>query len=31
MSLGKCIFSQLLVLVDRYEFKKCVKCYNGGY
>ena len=31
MNSGKYIFSQLLEFVDRYEFKKCVKRYNGDY
>lgn len=31
MNSGKYIFSQLLEFVDRYEFKKCVKRYNGDF
>ena len=31
MNSGKYVFSQLLEFVDRYEFKKCVKRYNGDY
>jgi hypothetical protein len=31
MNSGKYIFAQLLEFVDRYEFKKCVKRYNGDY
>jgi FOG: Transposase and inactivated derivatives len=31
MNTGKYVFSQLLEFVDRYEFKKCVKRYNGDH
>ncbi len=31
MNSGKYVFSQLLEFVDRYEFNKCVKRYNGDY
>lgn len=31
MNSGKYVFSQLLEFVDRYEFKKCVKRYDGDY
>lgn len=31
MNSGKYVFSQLLEFVDRYEFHKCVKRYNGDY
>ena len=31
MNSGKYVFAQLLEFVDRYEFKKCVKRYNGDY
>ena len=31
MNSGKYVFSQLLEFVDRYEFTKCVKRYNGDY
>jgi len=31
MNSGKYVFYQLLELVDRYEFNKCVKRYNGDY
>lgn len=31
MNSGKYIFSQLLDFVDRYEFEKIVKSYNGNY
>ena len=31
MNSGKYVFSQLLEFVDTYEFKKCVKRYNGDY
>ena len=31
MNSGKYIFSQLLELVNKYEFEKCVKRYNGDY
>lgn len=31
MNSGKYVFSQLLEFVDRYEFAKCVKRYNGDY
>ncbi len=31
MNSGKYIFSQLLDFVNKYEFEKCVKRYNGDY
>lgn len=31
MNSGKYVFSQLLELVNRYEFDKCVKRYSGNY
>lgn len=31
MNSGKYIFSQILEFVNKYEFSKCVKCYNGDY
>jgi hypothetical protein len=31
MNSGKYVFSQLLEFVNRYEFEKSVKCYNGDY
>jgi FOG: Transposase and inactivated derivatives len=31
MNSGKYVFSQLLEFVDKYEFKKCIKRYNGDY
>jgi hypothetical protein len=31
MNSGKYVFAQLLALVNRYEFHKCVKRYNGDY
>lgn len=31
MNSGKYIFSQLLEFVDRYEFRKCTKRYNGDF
>jgi hypothetical protein len=31
MNTGKYIFSQILEFVNKYEFSKCVKCYNGDY
>jgi hypothetical protein len=31
MNSGKYVFSQLLDFVDKYEFEKCVKRYNGNY
>ena len=31
MNSGKYIFSQLLDFVNKYEFEKCVKCYNGDF
>ena len=31
MNSGKYIFTQVLQFVNRYEFEKCVKCYNGNY
>ena len=31
MNAGKYVFSQVLSLVNRYEFQKCVKRYNGDY
>jgi hypothetical protein len=31
MNTGKYIFSQILDLVNKYEFEKCVKRYNGDY
>ena len=31
MNSGKYVFSQLLDFVDRYEFEKCVKRYNGNF
>ncbi len=31
MNSGKYVFAQLLQFVNRYEFEKCVKRYNGNY
>ncbi|MCD4773677.1 MAG: IS4 family transposase [Bacteroidales bacterium] len=31
MNAGKYVFAQVLSLVNRYEFQKCVKRYNGDY
>ena len=31
MNTGKFVFTQVLSLVDRYEFQKCVNRYNGDY
>ena len=31
MNSGKYVFAQVLTLVNRYEFQKCVKRYNGDY
>jgi hypothetical protein len=31
MNTGKYVFAQLLALVNRYEFQKCVNRYNGDY
>ena len=31
MNSGKYVFAQVLSLVNRYEFQKCVKRYNGDY
>jgi len=31
MNAGKFVFAQVLSLVNRYEFQKCVKRYNGDY
>lgn len=31
MNTGKYVFAQVLALVNRYEFQKCVKRYNGDY
>lgn len=31
MNSGKYVFAQLLEFVNRYEFEKCVKRYNGNY
>lgn len=31
MNTGKYVFSQLLAFVNRYEFQKCVKRYNGDF
>lgn len=31
MNSGKYVFAQILSLVNRYEFQKCVKQYNGDY
>lgn len=31
MNTGKYVFAQVLSLVNRYEFQKCVKRYNGDY
>jgi hypothetical protein len=31
MFYGKYVFSQIVELVDKYEFDKCVICYNGNY
>jgi len=31
MNAGKYVFSQVLSLINRYEFQKCVKRYNGDY
>jgi hypothetical protein len=31
MNTGKFVFAQVLSLVSRYEFQKCVKQYNGDY
>lgn len=31
MNTGKYVFAQVLSLVNRYEFKKCVNRYNGDY
>lgn len=31
MNVGKYVFSQVLSLVNRYEFQKCVDRYNGDY
>jgi len=31
MNSGKYVFTQLLQFVNRYEFEKCVKTYNGDY
>jgi hypothetical protein len=31
MNSGKYVFTQLLQFVNRYEFEKCVKRYNGNY
>ena len=31
MNTGKYVFTQVLSLINRYEFRKCVKRYNGDY
>lgn len=31
MNSGKYVFAQLLQFVNKYEFEKCVKQYNGDY
>jgi hypothetical protein len=31
MNTGKYVFAQLLQYVNKYEFEKCVKRYNGDY
>jgi hypothetical protein len=31
MNAGKYVFAQVLSLVNRYEFQKCVDRYNGDY
>ena len=31
MNSGKYVFAQLLQFINRYEFEKCVKRYNGDY
>ena len=31
MNTGKYVFAQVLSLINRYEFQKCVKRYNGDY
>ena len=31
MNAGKYVFAQVLSLINRYEFQKCVKRYNGDY
>ena len=31
MNIGKYVFAQVLSLVNRYEFQKCVNRYNGDY
>ena len=31
MNSGKYVFAQLLQFINRYEFEKCVKRYNGNY
>ncbi len=31
MNAGKFVFAQVLSLINRYEFQKCVKRYNGDY
>jgi IS4 transposase len=31
MNFGKYVFSQIVEFVNKYEFEKCVKCYEGDY